>query len=352
MGGNTRVENVEIHALTNSAFHGITISALLKFALNLEVPLCIDGWISSPDDKIIGVIHKLPDTSVNRYQLGANDPFQPTQGETNYDVNALVPLSRESIEFLEQLRNKDKKRDVKLKVTIEITTLWSKATISHLIADSNLKLRLVSPNLAGSNLAEDSVVIYKYSRDYNPNQSDMHILSGSGDRNFLELIRSRTVHNVTIAASDWVQDYAPALGIGKSFSIELPMPEELDLPKDVKERFKVAIDDLNKMLGDYRHGDWSDLVENSRGVYELLKDKQLVHDLLESDGYPADAITDISNCLAALWNFTSKFHHHLDRDKEKLKPEIKASKEEAELIYALSLTLVNLLARKAKRQNQ
>jgi hypothetical protein len=47
--------------------------------------------------------------------------------------------------------------------------------------------------------------------------------------------------------------------------------------------------------------------------------------------------------------FASKFHHKLDKSKKKITPEIKASKEDAYLIYTLSMNIVNLISKKMQR---
>ena len=82
---------------------------------------------------------------------------------------------------------------------------------------------------------------------------------------------------------------------------------------------------------------------------QLFRDWDMLEKLLIADGYSTDAVGKIQASLAALFDFSSKFLHKLDKDK-KLAPDLRAYREEAELVLALSMTFVNLFARKARRQ--
>ncbi|GAI27153.1 unnamed protein product, partial [marine sediment metagenome] len=50
-----------------------------------------------------------------------------------------------------------------------------------------------------------------------------------------------------------------------------------------------------------------------------------------------------------LFDYSSKFLHKLDRDRRTIPPEINAEKEDAYLVYTLSVTLVNLLTQKVRK---
>ncbi len=95
-------------------------------------------------------------------------------------------------------------------------------------------------------------------------------------------------------------------------------------------------------------GDWNGVIEDSRAVWELLRNKDEIKDLLMRDGYSEQAFIDLNESLRQLFNFSSKFHHKEDKGK-KIMPEIKASKEDAYLIYAISMTIVNLISKKMQR---
>ncbi len=75
---------------------------------------------------------------------------------------------------------------------------------------------------------------------------------------------------------------------------------------------------------------------------------QEIEELLTSDGYTPQAFADLNDSIKKLFDFSSKFHHREDKGK-KLSPEIKASKEDAYLIYAISMTFVNLISKKMQR---
>jgi hypothetical protein len=95
-------------------------------------------------------------------------------------------------------------------------------------------------------------------------------------------------------------------------------------------------------------GEWTEVIKDSRVVWELLRNQSEIKDLLMGDGYTEPAFTDLNESLKQLFNYSSKFHHREDREK-KMMPEIKASKEDAYLIYATSMAIVNLISKKMQR---
>jgi hypothetical protein len=250
---------------------------------------------------------------------------------------------------MERQRETDKKRDVQFLAEVEVTRLNPKVTLSHLSANEPFNARNIFPNLGLSD-PNIFVVTYKTDRDHNPNRNDMWILSGEGGKVFAEIfIQGFDVWTI-VKASDWVQDYAPTLGVGRSFSMELPSPEQLEVSDALKGRLTASTKALLDMETDYKRGDWPDLIEHSRPVSELFRDWDVLEALLISDGYSHEAVVQIQAALEGLFGFSSKFLHKLDKDKKKVAPDLRAYREEAELVLALSVTFVNLFARKAKRQ--
>lgn len=339
---------VSPHHLTDAALYGIGLTVTLTFQSPNEVPLVVGGWIRAGDAQLLGPIisRRSQQTGPLQIQLSARDMVEPPRVEIVV-FECVVPLTREAINHLERQREIDKKRDVQFNAEVEVTRLNTKVSLAHLTAQSPYTVRNALPNLEGSD-PDRFIVTYKWERDHSPNNADMWVLSGEGGKVFGEVIVQGFDTWTVIKASDWIQDYAPTLGIGRSIWMELPSPEHLQVSDSLKVRFAAATKALIDMEADYRRGDWPDLLEDSRAISELFRDWDALEKLLIADGYGPDAVGKIQASLAALFAFSSKFLHKLDKDK-KLAPELRAYREEAELVLALSMTFVNLFARKARR---
>lgn len=338
------------HHLTNTAFHGIGLTLVLSYSAPSEVPLNVQGWVRAGDASAVGYIMpvRLQEKGALRIPLSAKDVNEPQKPES-IEMDSIVPLAETAITHLERQRETDKKRDVHLKVEVQVTFLNPKVSLSHMTIDQRMELSKVMPALPPPDSRNRFLVSYKWDTAQSPAYPDMWILSGEGAKVFAEVVTQTFDVWTIIKASDWVQDYAPTLGIGRWLSVELPSPEDIQVPDAIKVRFAAATKSLIEMEADFKRGDWPDLAEGSRAIFELFRDWDVVEKVLLADGYPADAIEEIHSALASLFDFSSKFLHKLDRDK-KLKPDLRAYREEAELVLALCVTFVNLFGRKARRQ--
>jgi len=340
---------VSPHHLENAALYGIGLTVTLTYQLPLEVPIGVGGWIRAGDAKLLGSIisRRSQQTGPVQIPLSARDLSEQPRPETAI-FECVVPLTREAINHVERQRETDKKRDVQFLAEVEVTRLNPKVSLSHMSANEPFNVRNAFPNLGVAD-PKMYVVTHQLDRDYNPSFPDMWVLSGEGSKVFAEVILQGFDVWAIVKASDWIQDYAPTLGIGRSIWMELPSPEHLQVSDPLKARFAAATKALTDMETDYRRGDWPDLLEDSRAISELFRDWDMLEKLLIADGYSTDAVGKIQASLAALFDFSSKFLHKLDKDK-KLAPDLRAYREEAELVLALSMTFVNLFARKARRQ--
>jgi hypothetical protein len=70
------------------------------------------------------------------------------------------------------------------------------------------------------------------------------------------------------------------------------------------------------------------------------------------NGYAREGADAFYKGITELFNFSSKFIHKVEKGGVKLLPEIKAQKEDAYMIYSLSASLLNLIARKKVRASQ
>lgn len=153
-----------------------------------------------------------------------------------------------------------------------------------------------------------------------------------------------------ISASDWVQRYAPAFGIGRYLLFEYPLPNAPQPNAPFSERLAEAVTTLNQMQAHMTAGDWTLVVREARSVAELLRREEgALKELMEQDGLPPEAASDLTASLRHLFQYASKFSHRLDRSGQKVLPQLKASKEDAQLAFALTSGVVNIITSKSKR---
>lgn len=232
--------------------------------------------------------------------------------------------------------------DVVLNLEINMVAIYSKTHISRMVLE-NEQLSAQTNNIL-------NVVYQNDGANFRPsNRVDMWILSGDNGRTFLEIRNENIILPVTISESDWINDYCPLFGIGKFFTVEFPVFNEIESLNISKEILDRLTDSLKKMENNFILGDWNRVIELSRPFTELLKEEKQnknIFDLFIKDGYTEDSASDLKECFKNLFNFSSKFIHSTNRSKESLNPEINALEEDAYMIYTISIAFLNLISKK------
>ncbi|GAG76733.1 unnamed protein product, partial [marine sediment metagenome] len=114
----------------------------------------------------------------------------------------------------------------------------------------------------------------------------MWILSGNSGPTFIELNKIHFKEQKVIHSSDWIHDFCPVFQIGKFLVFEYSLLDYLEGSDSIEERLNNSIDSLKKMERNLIEGDWNKVIEDSRGIPELLKNYEEIKDLFIRDGYP------------------------------------------------------------------
>jgi hypothetical protein len=155
---------------------------------------------------------------------------------------------------------------------------------------------------------------------------------------------------VKIAASDWIHDFAPRLGLGRFAVFEVPEPQLLTVGGQMADAIREGIESAKKAHQSLIRGEWDDVVDDLRGVWELTRNWQSdIKTALKADGYTEEAADSFIEVLKSHFALASKFHHKLDKSKQVAVPRIKPSKEDAYLVYATAMSVLNLISRKLNR---
>lgn len=124
---------------------------------------------------------------------------------------------------MENSRKRNKKGDVKLILNLHVKFLKSRTLISHLHAIESERISL-TPKVRLSSGWEGTgkIVVYAYDSGFIAEATNQWVLSGDSKPVFLELMECPLKAEITISSSDWIYDYAPKLGLGDYFVVEIP----------------------------------------------------------------------------------------------------------------------------------
>jgi len=319
---------------------------------DLESILAVDGLLLAEDGKIVASLsqfeYNLGRGTHEMGRIGAlgTQHDKDIQRQRDCSISVIAFLSNEALNHIDNVRDKNRKKDVVFKLRLRIRTLISRTRVPP--------LHLVKPqegSLAPFMEKDESIVTYKYERDYHPPVENLWVISGGGTPGpiFLEVRDVYQEIPKTIASSNWVNDFAPQLGIGRFITAELPLPSPVAINKEFAERLNNATEALQKMGEEVKKGEWNEVIKNSRPVAELLKDKAMVSSVLTKHAYSEEASNLLFDGIANLFDYSSKFIHKVAKDRTIMPAEIKAEKEDAYLIYSVSIGLLNLFTQKVRK---
>ena len=93
-------------------------------------------------------------------------------------------------------------------------------------------------------------------------------------------------------------------------------------------------------------------MEESVKLFELVKKNNtgVIKRLMsESTGLTLDKVQSLTEALDRLYGYAAELHHPVDRENKEVKPPFVGEKEDAQMIYFISLSFVNMLSRKLSK---
>lgn len=324
----------------------------LKIKCNsFESLLSIEGTMLAEDGKILaGMSEKIENhgREVGKISARGSGRDKGLEIEESVDISLVALLSKGAINHIDDVRDRNRKRNVAFTLQLRVRILKSKAHIAHV---HEITPGEIGPPIRGTleNIGVESLISYKSQQGYSGPRNDLWLISGGSEPIFLEIWDMPAQIPIEIAASDWVQDFAPKLGIGRFVIAELPLPSPAAVGDEFAKRLNEAIKALSEMEEKVKEGEWNEVIEKSRPVFELLRYENMIKTILSKHGYSQEAADNLFSAIGGLFDYSSKFLHKLDRDRRTIPPEINAEKEDAYLVYTLSVTLVNLLTQKVRK---
>lgn len=318
----------------------LKITALLRHEA-AELPIMVDGGLYTESGLLLAPLHAEPRRTPSQQYLMAGGSDTSRQ-EVRHPLAFWASLSPRHLDVIEDLREKNRKGDVVLKATLSVQYQRLKTEL----VDLGERIRHVEePKRASGkrSSAADVAAGFLLAQETGPKHTGPTVLSTTS------WVVEQTWHpqeiGATIPGSDWVNDFSPALGRGRFLVLEVPDPSARELPVELRERFSKAAQSIIDARAKLLAGDWTEVCEELRPLYELLRKWPELETLIGSE-YAPEAATEFSNAIRSLFEFSSKFVHTVSRDGKTLNPTERAQKEDAHLLYAVSASTLNLIARK------
>jgi len=319
------------------------------------VPLITRGLLITEDGKVLCPVHEAEDISLtwNRNTEADNVSALGTNRDNNIRsqkkraVHLQATLTEKSVGHLDKIRNRNKKGDVNFKLALHTRVMASKALVCPLY--------LLAPDVFPQPLVQTlksqgaSIAAYKYVSDYQGQMGNLWLISGDNGPTFLSISDVKADLSGTIHASDWIHDFSPQLGIGRFLVAELPLPETVASGSEFSDRLSKAYKALQEVREKIVSGEWTEAVQKTRPIAELLRNEALIKETLCKHGGDEVACNSLLGSIKSLFEYGSRFIHKVDKDGKTLPPDILAQKEDAYLVYSMSVSLLNLIAQKARK---
>jgi len=326
------IEDLKINPAANTVNPELKIELRLKVFREDELPISFSGGLFDENDIRFANLSNWETDSNVRPPISINR----NRSDNVVEMTFYFSLTPKALDHIEKIRDRDENKDIKVRLKLTVGTVSS---------------RLLGPNINVDEQSNDKDYLYIKDRS-NRSTGDIKLLAAQDSGEILELQYQNVGKWLTITSSDWAQNYCPILGVGRFVTVDLYVPQLEEAETELDKYLNDAIQTVQKMEKYVHDGEWSNVIEESRKLSEVLREKnnKLIDqwkELLSQSGYQKDSLDKFYSMLENLFQFSSKFVHRIDFDKN-LRDQVKVEKEDAYFVYTTSIGLVNLLSRKVK----
>jgi len=299
----------------------------------------VNGWLETDDGKIVANINEYFSEKSKASELGAKgSSFDRHFKEEIYKTKVIAQLSKQALDHIEKRRMVDKKGDVKLTLCLSVKYLGSKAVLSESYLIDPKEIGLPEIQVATSRRKESGkIVVYAYDPEFSTSYTNQWIISGNSSPIFLAVKEQMLKKDIRIPSMDWIHDYAPKLGIGEYFVVEIPKGKEI-----IKEAWSY----VEKAEECFRKWDTKGVYANCREVGKLL-------DKVIKDRFKDSPTIKKWKRVIEKFNYSASLDLHVEDIKEE-KPEgdIKIGKAEAEHILIVTKALIKYVEELLEESDQ
>lgn len=190
----------------------------------------VDGWLKSEDGLNISYISEYLTVDERKVKMSARGTYQDkNRQEDTYHAILSTQLNEKALKYMENDRTKNDKRDIRLKIELNILYIQSKTRISHIfhIDPEKLNLPVNQLHTGSGRLSKFNMLVYASDSDYHSDKDNGWFLSGDGGPEFLSIVNKKLTHSFRIPSNDWIFEFAPRFDLGKSFVVEIPQGQEI-----------------------------------------------------------------------------------------------------------------------------
>ncbi|MEM0195793.1 MAG: hypothetical protein QXJ24_05710 [Thermoplasmatales archaeon] len=315
-----------------------------------EMPLSLTASLYSEDGKFLSDLRRIDHSQVSGrikdITAISESSFLNVQSQQRvYSYEMVALLSKDVLDYIEEVREKNKKKDVVFLV---------RAVIEYV----TMVVQLVNFGIAQTGPPNRTNFVIPLAGNQN---GTWGVLTQMGNEPLFTLNKQAlSDYKITIPSSDWTNDFQPKLGIGRFMVLEIP---EIDFDsqklKEKGEEFKTLIgritsskDVVQTMEKYLREGEWGQVVAESRKFLELFTKgvKNSIKDLVQdSTGLPEESITKLTTAFDNLEDYANALHHSVTKDSNGQSPPTRVftgGKEDAYLVFNLCVSILNLVSKK------
>jgi len=261
-----QITKVQVDPYEKAIIPGICFDIEITYKRYDEAIIGVNGWLETNDGKVIAEIREEPSERPRSIEIGAKGSYYDKEFEKEdiYETALIAFLDSRALSYIEERRMKDRKGDVKLTLNLRIKTINGRAIISH-IHEARPEFLGLQPasfqTYSGKKTSDWTLLIYAYDSEFFAERTNRWILSAKDGPVFLAVSEQRLKKEVTIKSSDWIHDFAPKLGLGEYFIIEIPKGKEI---------IKKAWSYVEKAEECFRKWDMKGVCDNCREAGKVL----------------------------------------------------------------------------------
>jgi len=314
---------------TTSVFPCLSFKLEIKYMQYQEALVGIEGWLLTDDEKRIADIKEYSNresSNISHTIAAEGSSFDSQFREATCYITVLAPLDRRALNHIERRRMEERKRDVKLQLHLNVTSIDSKAVLLPVIPvkSENLGLNHISvPTSRGADTGE--LLATTYDPKFNPAHNNQWVLSGKDSPQFLSIEKDEINTDIKIPSSDWIHDFAPKLELGEYFIVEIPKGK-----KSIEE----AWDYIDKAEESFRNWD-------TKGAYAHCREAgTLLNETIKGKFKNNPTIKKWNKTIGRFESLASLDLHTEDIKKENPEGEIKVGKSDTEHILIVTKALI------------
>jgi hypothetical protein len=198
----------------NEGLRGLIFEAETSFDLRY-VPIAHSGFLATWDGRLVSPLFRFPSDQISdRRLLYAGEEHD--QVTTTFALMAVLDAIQ--LNIIEESRQREPKGDAHFQLRLTSTFIRSNARLPPIVTLPYSEHQIEVPN--GTVTAKGLGVL---DRNVESGQDRIRLVAAPRDHGIASLSDRIETPMVRIPFRDWIEDYAPVLGLGERFIVEIPI---------------------------------------------------------------------------------------------------------------------------------